>query len=579
MAAGRVPESRMKYLSSTFLASVMGERQMRRNVGALLKYVAFLTAIVLLYAVIFHVIMWNVEGQRHSWITGIYWSLTVMSTLGFGDITFESDAGRLFSIIVLLSGIVLLLILLPFVFIRYFYAPWLEAQVRLRAPREVPAATRDHVLITSFEEIAEGLVAHLKLVGIPCFVLDPDPVRSAQLAADGVPVLAGEVENRETYVRAAVGRARLVLANGSDTANTNVVLTVREVAPHVPIAAVAALEDSIDILALAGATHVLPLKQRLGEHLASRVNAGRTEAHVIGRFRELLIAEFPLHDTSFAGRRIRESRLRETTGLNVIGVWEEAQLRPAAPDTLLANSSVPVVVGTESQINKLNELLATYETNERPVLVLGGGKVGRSAARSLKRRGVRVHIIEKKPELRERIGNLPDRLFLGDAANRDLLMEAGLAEAPSVLLTTNDDAMNVYLAVYCRRLNAGLRIVSRITHERNIGAIRRAGADIVLSYAALGLESVVALLEGRSMVFLGEGIELHQLEVPAPLVGKTLAESELRARTQLNVIAVESPAGEVTIPHPDEPLEAGAHLLMIGEPDRMREFLARYSRG
>ena len=50
----------------------------------------------------------------------------------------------------------------------------------------------------------------------------------------------------------------------------------------------------------------------------------------------------------------------------------------------------------------------------------------------------------------------------------------------SVLLTTNDDAMNIYLAIYCRRLNPGLRIVSRITHERNVEAIHRAGADFVL---------------------------------------------------------------------------------------------------
>jgi voltage-gated potassium channel len=63
-----------------------------------------------------------------------------MSTLGFGDITFTSDIGRVFSVVVLVSGIILLLIVLPFAFIRFFYAPWLEAQIRLRAPRRVPAA-------------------------------------------------------------------------------------------------------------------------------------------------------------------------------------------------------------------------------------------------------------------------------------------------------------------------------------------------------------------------------------------------------------------------------------------------------
>ena len=92
-------------------------------------------------------IMGRVEGQQHSWITGFYWTLVVMTTLGFGDITFTSDIGRLFSIVVLLSGVVFLLVMLPFLFIRLFYAPWLESRVRLRAPREVPrwnAGARDH---------------------------------------------------------------------------------------------------------------------------------------------------------------------------------------------------------------------------------------------------------------------------------------------------------------------------------------------------------------------------------------------------------------------------------------------------
>jgi lipoprotein signal peptidase len=70
-----------------------------------------------------------------------------MTTLGFGDITFTSDLGRAFSILVLLSGILLLLILLPFMFIRLFYAPWLEAQVRLKAPRELAENVSGHVII------------------------------------------------------------------------------------------------------------------------------------------------------------------------------------------------------------------------------------------------------------------------------------------------------------------------------------------------------------------------------------------------------------------------------------------------
>ncbi|MGH9379248.1 MAG: potassium channel family protein [Thermoanaerobaculia bacterium] len=566
----------MKFLPSTLMAALVPEDQMRRNVRALLKYLAFLVAVIALYTVLFHLIMWNVEGQRHSWISGIYWTLVTMTTLGYGDITFETDLGRAFSTVVLVSGIILLLVVLPYVFIRYFYAPWLEARIRQRAPRALPPETAGHVILTTWDSIAPGLMAKLALRGVPCFVLEPDPVRAAEMSAEGVRVVTGELDARETYERLRADRARLVVANAEDTTNTNIVLTVREVAPETPVAATAALEESIDLLELAGAAHVLALKKRLGEHLAGRVNAGHAEAHIVGSFGDLLIAEFPVHGTPFIGKDLRQIRLRETTGLNVIGIWREARLHPPQPDAILTEHCLPVVVGTRKQIETLNELLVIYDTNWNPVLVLGGGKVGRSATRALKAKGLTVHMIEKQEWLRSRIGDLPDRLFIGDAADRRLLEEAGILAAPSVLLTTNDDAMNIYLTVYCRRLTPALRIVSRITHDRNVDAIRRAGADLVLSYADLGVESILSILLDRELVVLGEGVDLHQIALPPSLVGKTLAESGIGARTGLNVLALRSPAGEVTNPRVSQRLEAGGELLMIGNNEQLERFLQVY---
>lgn len=565
----------MKYLTSTLTGSLLEEPEMRRNVGVVLRYVGFLVLVVVIYSVAFHFIMWNVEGEQHSWITGLYWTLTVMSTLGFGDVTFQSDIGRLFSVIVLVSGIVLLLVLLPFVFIRYFYAPWLEAQVRRRAPRELPESTSGHVLITDFDPMAEGLAHRLELMEIPHFILEPDPEKASRMHDDGLPAVTGDPEDRLTWERVRARQARLVLANGEDTRNANVVLTAHEVAPDLRVAAVANVEDSVDILELTGA-QVLPLKRRLGEQLANRVNVGHAGAHVIGSFRDLLIAEFTVHDTPLAGKTIRESQLRDALGLNVVGVWEEAVLRPADPDYRLSESSVPVVVGTENQIRELDELLAIYDVTPNPVVVIGGGKVGRSATRALKSRGAKVHMIEKNPGLRDRIGDLPDRLFIGDAAHRELLAEAGLEDAPSVLLTTNDDAVNIYLAVYCRRLNPDVRLVSRITSERNMEAVRRAGVDLALSFAALGVETVQALLQGRELIFLGAGIELYQIPVPASLEEKTLAESDIRARTGLNVIALETPDGKVVNPGSESRMPAGSTLLMLGESGRLETFKEAY---
>jgi lipoprotein signal peptidase len=98
----------MKFLSGHLGYALQDEY--RSNLRSLLKYVLFLVLVVAVYSVALHIIMAEVEGRDHSWITGVYWTLTVMSTLGFGDITFTSDLGRAFSVLVLMSGIILLLI-------------------------------------------------------------------------------------------------------------------------------------------------------------------------------------------------------------------------------------------------------------------------------------------------------------------------------------------------------------------------------------------------------------------------------------------------------------------------------------
>ncbi len=561
----------MKFMISQ-LSYLFREREARRNLRALLKYLVFVVAVITVYAVMFHFIMFYAEGQRHSWLTGFYWTLTVMSTLGFGDITFHTDVGRMFSIVVLLSGIVLLLIVLPFAFIRFFYAPWLEAQIRLQAPRSVPEETRGHVVICRNDSITRGLVRKLEFNHIPYFVLEPDVVAAGRMSGDELSVIAGDLDSRETYERLRVGAARMVFANAEDTVNTNITLTIREVEPQIPIVALAEDEDSIDILQLSGATHVLPLKQRLGEHLAARVNVGASSAHVVGRFRDLLIAEFVVHGTELVGRTLRETRLRERTGVNVVGVWLQGHLQPVRRDLRLEDHSVPVVIGTQAQVEQLDRLLVERDAAVRPVLVIGGGKVGRAAAEALKRRGVPVHVVERRERARREFAGRVDRLVIGDAADREVLEEAGLNDVPAVMLTTSDDAINIYLTVYCRRLQPDINIVSRINHERNIEAIYRAGADSVLSYASLGREYVISLLLGREPVMVGEGADFFLVPVPPGLVGKTLGESELGSHTGLIVIAVEDGEQTRTNPGPTVTLPAGCRLVLLGTAEQRQRF-------
>jgi Trk K+ transport system NAD-binding subunit len=560
----------VKYLTSQ-LAYLLTQQETRRNLTSFFKYLAFLGGIILVYSVLFHLMM-LLEGQEHTWLTGLYWTLTVMSTLGFGDITFHTDLGRLFSIAVLLSGIILLLIVLPFAFIRFFYAPWLEAQLRLRAPRELPADVRDHVVLCRYDEVARGLIERLDDQGTPYCVIEPDAAKAAELMADDVSVVMGDVDSSATYEAVRASEARLLVANLGDATNTNITLTVREKAGDLPVAAFAEDKDSIDILELSGATHVLDLKHRLGQHLATRVTVGTAQAHRVGRFKDLVIAEFPVHNTPLAGRSVADSNLRRLTGLNIVAYSERGQLLPARADTVLSDYSVAVVVGTDAQVDSLDALFVIYEPNENPVLVIGGGKVGRAVTRALRAREVSVHVVERDPSLQTLLSQVADRVFAGDAADLDVVMEAGLRQAPSIVLTTNDDATNIFLAVYCRRLNPDARIVSRITHERNLEAIHRAGAEFVLSYSTLAVTSLLSLVQGRELVLVGEGVDLFVEPVPSTLVGRSLGETALGTRTGLNVVAIQKPNGPAVNPVGETEFEVGQELVMLGTAEQLATF-------
>lgn len=560
----------MKFVISQMMATLR-QPQMRRDVRALLRYVGMIAAVVAVYSVLFHLIM-AYEGQQHSWLTGVYWTLTVMSTLGFGDITFHSDLGRAFSIMVLLSGIILLLIVLPFAFIRHFYAPWLEAKIRTTAPREAPESLRGHVIFSGYNELARAVVERLRIQHVPYLVIEPDPARAAALHAEGVRVISGERDSAETYTRARVGSARLLVANVGDANNTNITLTVRELAPHVPIAAIADDKDAIDILEASGASQVLPLKHRLGEQLVARIHAGRSGGHIIGQFKGLGIAELPARDAGLVGKTIRDTRLRERTGVSIVAYWERGRMMPARPLAKLSEHSVLVVVGTTERLDALAQSLPDAEREEaRPVLVLGGGRVGRAALRALRRRGLRSVVIDSDPALAPRLAPLADRVVIGDAANLGVMREAGIDRVGSVVISTHDDAMNIYLTIYCRKLNPGSRIVTRVVSERNLASIHRAGADFALSEVALGVRALLAVLYERGLVVIGEQVDVFTVPVPEWLAGRTLAESGIGAATGLTVIGIESGDEVVELPTAQTRLEANTTLLLLGTTDQGQE--------
>ncbi len=544
----------------------------RIKVLNLLRFLLLVSGLVVVYSILFHFIMiW--EGQtEHSWITGLYWTLTVMSTLGFGDITFQSDLGRIFSSIVLMSGVVFLLILFPFTFIEFFYTPWVKAQEAARAPNYLPENTRDHIILTKLDAVTDELIEKLTQYNYAYVLLIPHLEEALSLHDQGYQVVLGDLDNPVTYERCRVQQAALVATTANDMVNANVVSTVREIAETVPVLATANSPASVDILELAGSNHVFQLGEMLGQALARRVGGGQTLAHVIGNFDQLMIAESTVSGTSLIGQTLRESALREKAGISVLGVWRRGKFEIARPDTLITPRTVLVLGGTAAQIHQFNALYANECHIHAPILIIGGGRVGRAVGHALAERGWDYRIVEKVPE---RVRN-SDKYVLGDAADIEVLEKAGITETSAVVITTHDDDVNIYLTIYCRKLRPEIQVISRSTLERNVATLHRAGADFVMSYASMGAHRILNLLNRSDILMITEGLELFKVRVPPSLTGKPLRDTQIREEIGCSVVALQTEKGIMVNPDPAIPLPANAKMTLIGSEEQEKQFLERY---
>jgi voltage-gated potassium channel len=538
----------------------------------LVQFLAGLVCLIGLYSVGFHLLMLR-EGQEHTWLTGLYWTLTVMSTLGFGDITFHTDLGRAFSILVLLSGVLFLLVLLPFIFIEFFYKPWFAAQAIARVPKGVDPKTRDHILITNYDAMAAALIRRCQHHRIDYVVVLESEEEAIKLQDEGVKVALGELDNPETYLRVLVNQAALVVATSSDVINTSIAFTVREITRQVRIVATAQSDASADVIRLAGCNDVIRPEEIVGQWFRRRIPGESTPTHIIGHMEGVLVAEVSAEDTSLVGKSLSETNLREISGVNVVGTYSRGKFEAASANTVVRKGLVLVLAASKDGLARFNAEIAISRPRPGPVLILGGGRVGRATAMAVAKDGGEYRVVEQDPS-RIRPGS---RDVLGDAASYEVLQKAGIEGTGSIVITTHDDDLNVFLTIYCRKLRPDVQILARASSERHVATLHRAGADYVVSYVSTGASMIMSQLRQHQIVQVAEGLEFLRFSVPAALAGRSIRESGIREQTGCTLVALTVDGNLVVVPGPDETLAAGSEMILMGVVEDHQRFFTQFA--
>jgi threonine dehydrogenase-like Zn-dependent dehydrogenase len=104
------------------------------------------------------------------------------------------------------------------------------------------------------------------------------------------------------------------------------------------------------------------------------------------------------------------------------------------------------MAGSRQQLKEFdaNFQAEAVQPPSNPVIIIGGGRVGRASAAALKRRGLEYRVVEK---LEERVLE-PEIYIHGSGGDKSVLQLAGIETAQTVIITTGDDETNIYLTIF-----------------------------------------------------------------------------------------------------------------------------------
>ncbi len=212
-------------------------------------------------------------------------------------------------------------------------------------------------------------------------------------------------------------------------------------------------------------------------------------------------------------------------------------------------------------------------------IICGYGRVGRQVARDLRRAGVRFVVIDDNPDTREtaRVDNV-DRIE-SEAADDEVLAQAGIDRARGVIACVDSDAENIFITLTARELRDDILIIARASAEDSEKKLLRAGADRVISpYKTSGIEMARTALHPQvaGSVDVAD-YRMDEIEVPlgCPGVGRTIEDT----RGGAMIVALWHTDGRLEPqPAPDTIIAAGDKLVALGTPaalERLEQLLER----
>jgi len=258
----------------------------------------------------------------------------------------------------------------------------------------------------------------------------------------------------------------------------------------------------------------------------------------------------------------------------VVGILrQDKMIIPNGNDMLLADDHV-FFIGEHDAIVDFEGNFSNKRSKVERVMIIGAGRVGRNLAVLLEQSGISVKIIDRDTERCDATACLLNQgiVLNGDGTDIDLLTQEGAGEADAIVCLTNDDKLNLLVALLAKRLGAKKTFV-RVGRSEYASIMQQVGVDVALSPQIITASVILRFIRQGDVVslMLFEGAKAEAMEFivqnDSKIAGKPLRNIHFPANSLIGMVVRD---GAALIPDGNMILRADDRAVIFTLPGKAK---------
>ncbi|MEH1911423.1 potassium channel family protein [Nostoc sp.] len=309
--------------------------------------------------------LWYRIIEGWSWEDAAYMTVITLATVGYGETHPLGSRGRLFTIALILLGVVNI----GYIVNRFTEAiieGYFHEGIRLQQQRRLMESLSEHYIICGFSRTGRQIAKEFQAEDVLFVVIDSgmESVQRAQM--EGYTAYQGDATLDDTLLKVGIERATcIVAALPSDAENLYIVLSAKTLNTGIRVIARASTEEALQKLQRGGADEVISPYITGGKRMAAAALRPQVldfvDGILTGTDRQLYMEEFLLDPAfcPFVGQSLQKARLRSQTGALVLAIRRLDGTLIGGPtgDTVLMPGDRLIGMGTAEQLRSLNQIL------------------------------------------------------------------------------------------------------------------------------------------------------------------------------------------------------------------------------